>query len=229
MLARVKLLIGEAKTEKIQNTTVALFGLGGVGSYVAESLARSGVGHLLLVDADVVMLSNINRQIPALYSTIGLRKTEVMQARIAEINPDCHVQIISAFYRPGDFEQFISEHVDYIVDAIDSVPSKVDLMINAYRHAIPIFSCMGTGNKLDPQQLTLADISKTHTCPLAKKIRSQLKAAGISKGIPVVFSSETPQKASCTDNTIASMVFVPASAGLLLGSAVIRRIIEVKQ
>lgn len=226
MLARVKLLIGEEKTEKIQNTSVVLFGLGGVGSYVAESLARSGVGRLLLVDADVVMTSNINRQLPALHSTVGLRKTEVMQARIADINPNCQVEIISAFYRPGDFDRFVSEPVDYIVDAIDSVPSKVDLMINAYRRGITIFSCMGTGNKLDPTKLTITDISKTHTCPLAKKIRSQLKAAGISKGIKVVFSSEMPQKANSADNTIASMTFVPASAGLLLCSAVIKRIIE---
>lgn len=225
MLARVKLLIGEENTAKIQNSSVALFGLGGVGSYVAESLARSGVGRLLLVDADVVMTSNINRQLPALHSTVGLRKTEVVQARIADINPNCQVEIISAFYRPGDFDQFISEPVDYIVDAIDSVPSKVDLMINAYRRGIPILSSMGTGNKLDPSQLALADISKTHTCPLAKKIRSQLKAAGINKGITVVFSSETPQKANSNDDTIASMTFVPASAGLLLGSAVIRKII----
>lgn len=227
MLSRVQLLIGPDKTEKIQNASVAVFGLGGVGSYVAESLARSGVGRLLLVDADVVMPSNINRQLPALHSTIGMRKTEIMQARIADINPNCQVEIISAFYRPGDFKTFISEHVDYIVDAIDSVPSKVDLMINAYQHNIPIFSSMGTGNKLDPTKLSLVDISKTHTCPLAKKIRSQLKAAGITKGISVVYSTESPIKnADNKENTIASMVFVPASAGLLLASSVIRDIIK---
>lgn len=226
MLSRTKLLIGEAKTEKIQISSVAIFGLGGVGSYVAESLARSGVGRLLLVDADMVMVSNLNRQLPALHSTLGLRKTEVMQARIADINPSCQVEIISDFYRPGDFDQFISETFDYIVDAIDSVPSKVDLMINAYRRGLPILSSMGTGNKLDPSKLLLADISKTHTCPLAKKIRSQLKQAGINKGISVVFSEELPQKVDASDNTIASMTFVPASAGLLLGSAVIRHIIS---
>ena len=227
MLSRVQLLIGADKTEKIQNASIAIFGLGGVGSYVAESLARSGVGRLLLVDADVVMPSNINRQLPALQSTIGIRKTEIMQARIADINPDCQVEIIYAFYRPGDFETFISQHVDYIVDAIDSVPSKVDLMVNAYQHNIPIFSSMGTGNKLDPTKLSLVDISKTHTCPLAKKIRSQLKTAGITRGISVVYSTESPLKnPDNKENTIASMVFVPASAGLLLASSVIRDIIK---
>ena len=225
MYTRTNLLVGSANIEKIKTAQVAVFGLGGVGSYVAESLARSGIGNLILVDADVLVASNINRQLPALNSTLGRLKTEVVRQRLLDINPSCQVEILSKFYYPGDFEKFIPQPVTAIVDAIDSLPSKQDLILAALQRTIKIYSSMGMGNKLDPTQLKVADISQTHSCPLAKKLRTSLKKAGVEQGLTVVFSTEkavlNPER---LDNTIASMAFVPATAGLILGSLVIRDI-----
>lgn len=227
MYTRTNLLVGSANVEKIKAAQVAVFGLGGVGSYVAESLARSGVGKLILIDADVVVASNINRQLPALNSTLGQAKTEVVRQRLLDINPQCQIEIITKFYYPGDFEKFIPQPVDCIVDAIDSLPSKQDLILAAQQRGIKIYSSMGMGNKLDPTQIKTADISKTHTCALAKKLRSNLKKQGLEKGLTVVFSTEkTVINPEREDNTIASMTFVPATAGLLLGSLVVRQIID---
>ncbi len=224
-LTRVEMLIGNNKIDKLKAARVAIIGLGGVGSYVAEALCRSGVGSLLLIDADVVSPSNINRQLPALTTTIDKLKTEVVAARLKKINPDCNIEIISKFYEPDDFEEFFQGEFDYLADAIDSTASKIDVLINAKTRNIPIISAMGTGNKLDPSKLQVCDISKTTMCPLAKSVRKRLKDQGITKGIDVVFSLEEPQYANKGD-VPGSMVFVPASAGLLMASYIVRKLIE---
>ncbi len=229
MFSRIEQLLGTEALHKLNNSKVTIFGLGGVGSYVAESLARSGIGHLVLVDADTVATSNINRQLPALHSTLGRYKTEIVQARLSDINPHCDIEIISKFYHPGDFHEFVATDTDCIVDAIDSLPSKLDLLVNAYHNNIKVFSSMGTGKKTDPTQLQLADISKTKTCPLAKKLRHQLKEQGVTKGISVVFSTEQPLEPVQPEmGSIASMLFVPASAGILLARATVMHLLNSK-
>lgn len=225
-LSRVAYVIGQENIAKLQTAHVAVIGLGGVGSYIAEALARSGVGALTLVDADEVASSNINRQLPALTTTMGRLKTEVIAERIAQINPECKVILRSEFYQPGDFDNFFSEKLDFVADAIDSTASKIDLLTECYRRQIPVISSMGTGNKLDPSTLQVADISKTHTCPLAKSVRKRLRMAGIEKGVAVVFSTESPIFAS-KEAVPGSMVFVPASAGLLIASHIVRKLIGV--
>ena len=229
---RIEMLLGQEKIAMLQKATVAVIGLGGVGSYVAEALCRSSIGTLLLIDADVVEPSNINRQLPALASTMGRLKTEVVAERLQQINPDCHIQIKSEFYKPGDFDKFfalgmltnnIPKYPDFIADAIDSTASKVDVLCTAVEKNVPIISSMGTGNKLDPTALRLADISRTSVCPLAKSVRKQARMRGIEKGIPVVYSLETPQ-AIVKTSTPGSMVFVPASAGLLMASYIVRKL-----
>jgi tRNA A37 threonylcarbamoyladenosine dehydratase len=226
------MLIGQEKIAMLQKATVAVIGLGGVGSYVAEALCRSSIGNLLLIDADVVEPSNINRQLPALTSTMGRLKTEVVAERLRQINPDCQIQIKSEFYKPGDFEKFfalgmsadnVPRYPDFIADAIDSTASKVDILCTAVEKNVPIISSMGTGNKLDPTALRLADISRTSVCPLAKSVRKQARMRGIEKGIPVVYSLEAPQAVVKT-STPGSMVFVPASAGLLMASYIVRKL-----
>lgn len=225
-LSRVAYVIGQENIEKLQAAHVAVVGLGGVGSYIAEALARSGVGALTLVDADEVATSNINRQLPALESTMGRLKTEVIAERIAQINPDCQVTLRSEFYEPGDFDKFFPMQLEFVADAIDSTASKIDLLVECHRRQIPVISSMGTGNKLDPSTLQVADISKTHTCPLAKSVRKRLRMAGIDKGVAVVFSTENPVYAS-KEAVPGSLVFVPASAGLLIASYIVRKIIGV--
>ncbi len=223
-LSRVRYVIGAEAVEILGQAHVAVAGLGGVGSYVAEALARSGVGCLTLIDADVVEASNINRQLPALQSTMGRYKTEVTAARINDINPRCQINLYSDFYRPGSFERFFPAKVDFVADAIDSTASKIDLLCECYQRKIPVISSMGTGNKLEPDKLLLADISKTHTCPLAKTVRKQLRQARIEKGIMTVFSQENPVYAS-KEAVPGSMIFVPASAGLLMASYIVRKLI----
>lgn len=225
-LTRVEYVIGKENIAKLQGACVAVVGLGGVGSYIAEALARSGVGALVLVDADEVAPSNINRQLPALTTTMGKLKTEVIAERIAQINPECKVTLCSCFYEPGDFEKFFPMQLDFVADAIDSTASKIDLLTECYKRNIPVISSMGTGNKLDPSALQIADISKTHTCPLAKSVRKRLRMAGIEKGITVVFSTESPVYATKAA-VPGSMVFVPASSGLLIASYIVRKIIGV--
>lgn len=223
-LSRVNYVIGADAVKILNNSHVAVAGLGGVGSYVAEALARSGIGSLTLIDADIVEASNINRQLPALQSTMGIYKTEIVAARINDINPQCQINLHSEFYRPGSFEQFFAGNIDFVADAIDSTASKIDLLRECYQRNIPVISSMGTGNKLEPDKLLLADISKTHTCPLAKTVRKQLRQAGIEKGIMTVFSQENPVYAS-RELVPGSMVFVPASAGLLMASYIVRKLI----
>lgn len=233
IFSRTELLFGSEAMERIYNSSVIIFGIGGVGSFAAEAVARSGVGRIALVDNDTVSLTNINRQLIALSSTVGRLKTEVMKERIAQINPDCRVEIFSRFYSEEDTLGIELSDYDYVVDAIDSVKAKVFLITEANRLGVKIISSMGTGNKLDPSRLAVCDISKTHTCPLAKVMRRELGLKGI-KHLKVVFSDEPPVEIKGqTDEKVAnkphipgSTAFVPSSAGLLIASAVIKELSE---
>lgn len=235
--ARTELLIGADGVAKLAASTVAIFGVGGVGSYVVEALARSGIGKLVLIDHDTVSLTNINRQLPALESTIGQAKVEVMRQRILDINPDCRVEAIQQFYDKNQSEALIRSEYTYIVDAIDSITAKVDLIVTTMGKNIPIVSSMGAGNKLDPTQFKLADISKTETCPMAKAVRKMLRDRGITKGLKVVFSTEMPrtplepyvEEAGIRRQLPGSISFVPSVAGLFLASAVVNDILKNNQ
>lgn len=224
-LARTELIIGQRGLEKLKNSTVAVFGVGGVGSYTVEALARAGIGSLLLVDFDVVDPSNINRQLHALHNTVGGVKVDLMAERVKLINPDIKVTAIRDFYTAENGEQMLAGSLDYVVDAIDTVTSKLDLIKRCVTKQIPIVSSMGAGNKLDPTAFKVADISATSVCPLAKAVRRELRKAGINHGVKVVFSTEpaikpasTPQKKQVP----GSISFVPATAGLILASVVVR-------
>lgn len=221
---RINLVIGKDNFDKLKSSYVAIIGLGGVGSYIAETLARSGVGHLLLIDGDCVEKSNLNRQILALNSTLGMFKAEVMKNRIKDINSDCKVDVINRVYNPGDFDLFFNNQINFIADAIDSVNAKIDIIKNAKERNIEIISAMGTGNKLNPLDLEISDISKTHTCPLARVVRTKLKKDGITKGVKVVFSKEIPKKND--SETVGSLVFVPATAGIIIASEILKKIIN---
>lgn len=218
--SRNEIIIGKEKQEIISNKTVAIFGIGGVGSYTIESLARCGIQNLILIDNDTVSISNINRQLIALHSTVGKLKTEVMKARLLDINPNINIITYNIFIENGNSRQILLDNkIDYIVDAIDTVPSKLELIKFANELNIPIISSMGTGNKLRPDLLELTDISKTSVCPLAKKIRKELKNLKIPK-LNVVYSKESPNKTIET-TTIGSISFVPSVAGLLITSKII--------
>lgn len=218
---RARMLLGEETMEKLKNSHVAVFGLGGVGSWCAEALARSGIGTLTLVDRDSVGLSNINRQLCALGSTVGQPKAEVMAQRIADINPDIRIRTIFAHYEAADRERFFS-HYDYVVDAIDLVSCKVDLIMSCRERGIPVISALGTGNKRDASLLRIDDISKTSGCALARVVRKELRARGVTQH-PVVFSQELPMEPEQLEtpppgrrSIPGSLVWVPATAGLLL-------------
>ncbi len=232
--SRTELLIGEAGVARLAASKVAVFGVGGVGSFVVEALARCGVGHLVLIDDDVVCLTNLNRQLHATQATVGKVKVEAMKERILAINPAARVEARQSFYLPERGEAFFSEKFDYIVDAIDTVTAKIDIIVRATAAQIPVISSMGTGNKLAPERFRLADIYETKTCPLAKVMRKELRKRGIEK-LRVVYSEEEPlkpqggeEKESAPDGahpkrqTPGSIAFVPATAGLLLASAVVR-------
>lgn len=225
--SRTELLLGKDGVERLKNSTIAVFGVGGVGSYTAEALARSGVGKLILVDNDTVNVTNINRQIIALQSTTGKLKTEAMQERIMDINPECEVIPYNCYFTKDEVS---FEGVDYIADAIDSVTSKLNLIEKAIKEGIPIISAMGTGNKLDPLKLELTDISKTSMCPLAKVIRTELRKRGINHH-KVVYSTEQPVSHKCESEedqthrkTIGSVSFVPSVAGLIIAGEIIKSI-----
>lgn len=222
-------LIGIDAFEKLKGSSVAVFGIGGVGSYVSEALARSGVGSITLVDGDNVDISNINRQLIALHSTIGLPKVEVAKRRIMDINPNAQVNAVKLFYcTPSAFSL---NGYDYIVDAIDTVTSKLLLIEEAYKKNIPIISSMGAGNKLDPSKFEVTDIYKTSVCPLARVMRRELKKHGIEH-LKVVYSKEPPISPHQNDSpelkkSPASIAFVPSVAGLILAGEVIRDLAEV--
>lgn len=237
--SRTELLIGKDGIKKLQNSKVAVFGIGGVGSYVVEGLVRAGIGNFILIDNDEVSVSNINRQIIATQKTIGKPKVEVAKERILEINPNANVEIYKEFFMP-DSKDLFDNTVDYIVDCIDTVTAKIELVLRANKLNIPIISSMGTGNKLDPTKFEVTDISKTEVCPLAKIMRKELKARGIKK-LKVVYSKETPikleaknkdsimeenMKISKRKQVPGSISFVPSVAGLIIAGEVVKDLIK---
>lgn len=231
--SRTEALIGEEGVQKLAGSKVIVFGIGGVGSYVVEALARCGIGSLTLVDDDVVAVTNMNRQLIALHSTIGQPKTKAAKERIHDIDPEIIVHTYETFYGPKTKEFFDFSEYDYVVDAIDTVTSKLTLIEEAYRTGTRIISCMGTGNKLDPSMFEITDISKTNTCPLAKVVRTELRKRGI-KRCKVLFSKELPVKSlkstgetkGSTDRPVpGSISFVPSVAGLMIAGEVVRDIL----
>lgn len=227
-LKRTELLLGRESIEKLKNSYIAIFGIGGVGGYTAEALARSGVGKLDLIDNDTVALSNINRQIIALHSTVGRYKVDVMKERIYDINPDAEVNAIRCFFLPENKDEFDFGKYDYIVDAVDTVSAKIAIIEEAKRAGVPVISSMGAGNKLHPEMFELADISKTSVCPLAKVMRNELKKRGITD-VKAVYSKEPPIKSGVIDEKSGkpvpgSISFVPSAAGLIIAGEVIRHL-----
>ena len=218
LYTRTEMMLGSEAVNRLKTSHVAVFGVGGVGGFVTEALARAGVGKLTLIDSDRVSVSNINRQIIALNSTVGMYKTEAMRARILDINPECQVEVINEFYseeNPIELDSF-----DYVADCIDSVKSKIHLIKSAKECGAEVISSMGAGNKLDPTRFTVADISKTHTDPLAKVMRTELRKLGINH-LKVVFSDEPPINPT-GQRTPGSVSFVPSVVGLIIGGEIIK-------
>ena len=226
--SRTELLIGQEGIEKLKKTKVAIFGIGGVGSYVVEGLVRAGIQNFILVDNDIVSCSNINRQLIATTKTIGQAKVEVAKQKILEINPEAKVEIYQEFFMP-ETKGIIDETIDYIVDAIDTVTAKIELIMRAKKLQIPIISSMGTGNKLDATKFEVTDIYKTSVCPLAKVMRKELKQRDIKK-LKVVYSKEEPIKIRKEETNKkqvpGSISFVPSVAGLIIAGEVIKDIIN---
>ncbi len=241
--SRTELLIGKEKIEKLKNSKVAVFGIGGVGSFVVEGLARAGIGSFILVDDDKVNLTNLNRQLIATHETIGMFKVDVAKKRILDINPSANVEVYKEFFMPNS-EEILDNTVNYIVDAIDTVTAKIELVVRANKLNIPIISCMGTGNKLDPTKFKVTDIYKTNVCPLAKVMRKELRARKIKK-LKVVYSEEEPIKLNevlksdyelenmetkrngkAKTQVPGSISFVPSVAGLIISGEVIKDIIS---
>ncbi len=225
--ARTAMLIGEESVEKLSPMHIAVFGIGGVGGYVTEALARCGVGKFDLIDNDTVNITNINRQIIATHDTLGRYKTEVMRERILSINPDAKVNVRNTFYLPENSGEFDFTKYDYIVDAVDIVTAKIEIIINAKKAGTPVISSMGTGNKLDPTRFEIADIYKTSVCPLAKVMRRELKKRGVDR-LKVLYSKEEPIKQQCEAGqklTPASISFVPSVAGLIIAGEVVKELI----
>ena len=228
---RERMALGDKALEQLQNAHVAVFGIGGVGSYTAEALARAGVGSLTLVDNDTVGLSNINRQLCALHSTLGQYKADAMANRIRDINPNCNVRAITALYTEADKEAFLDVPYDYIADCIDLVSCKLSLIENAFRLNIPILSALGTGNKLDPSRFQITDIAKTSGCPLARVVRKELRARNIFHH-KVLFSPEEPLTPIELEapppgrrSIPASVSWVPSVAGLMIAGAIVTDLI----
>jgi len=235
---RTKLIIGEEGLEKLRSSKVAVIGIGGVGSFAAEALARAGVGHIVIVDFDLIAKSNINRQIHALHSTLGMPKVEVMKARMLDINPDIKVTAIKKYYCAENADEIITSDLDYCIDAIDSIKSKINLIIQCKQKNVPIISAMGAGNKLRPELFRIADISETKVCPMARVIRRELRKVGIDKGLKVVYSEELPIKVNTYVHIVekssqlkrrppGSISFVPSVCGLIMASEVVRELMEI--
>lgn len=245
--SRTELLLGAEGLAKLKKSKVAVFGIGGVGTFAVEALVRCGVGHLVLIDDDRICLTNLNRQLHATRKTVGQLKVEAMRDRILEINPKAQVTLHQKFYNPGSAEELIAPDLDHILDCIDTVTGKLDLVIEAHRRGIPIISCMGTGNKLDPTRLEIADIAKTINCPLARTMRKELRKRGVNH-LKVVYSQEeilVPQvneDNDCMENCICpkgtertcsarrqipgSVSFVPSVAGLIMAGEVIKALVK---
>lgn len=230
MFSRFELLVGEDNIQKLNQAHVIVFGVGGVGGYVVEALVRSGIGHITIVDNDVISLSNLNRQIIATQETIGQKKVDVMKKRILSIHPECDVTTLDMFYLPETADQIDLSQYDYVVDAIDTITSKIELAVRCDQK-IPLISSMGTGNKMNPALLQVSDIYKTSVCPLAKVMRRELKKRRV-KHLKVVYSQELPMKPYASDEITHKRVipgstsFVPSSAGLLIASAVIKDLLK---
>jgi tRNA A37 threonylcarbamoyladenosine dehydratase len=247
--SRTELLIGKENLEKLKSSKVAIFGIGGVGSFVAESLVRAGIYNFILVDDDKICLTNLNRQIHATRKTVGKYKVDVMKERMLDINPHANIETFKEFYMPDSKEKILNNSITYIADAIDTVTAKIELVLNANKLNIPIISCMGTGNKLNPTMLEVTDIYKTSICPLAKVMRKELRARNV-ESLKVVYSKEEPIKidqladSSCKQNCICppdtkrtcsirnqvpgSISFVPATAGMIISSEIIKDIITLQ-
>ena len=220
--SRTAQLLGNENVKKLFDKHVIVFGVGGVGGYVVEALVRSGVGNISIVDNDVVNESNINRQIIAFHSTIGMQKVEVLKNRILDINPNCQVFVHNQFFLPENSNDFDFSIYDYVVDAVDTVTAKIEIIKKSKESNVPVISSMGTGNKLNPVGFKVSDISKTKVCPLARVMRNELKKRGISK-VKCVYSEENPV---IQTKTPASVAFVPPVAGLLIASEVIEDLIK---
>ncbi|WP_133016313.1 tRNA threonylcarbamoyladenosine dehydratase [Clostridium cuniculi] len=225
---RTELLIGEEGIEKLHNSKVIVFGIGGVGSFVVEALTRAGVGNLILVDNDTICISNLNRQIHATQTTVGNVKVEAMKARVLSINPNCNVEAKQEFITADNIQEIIPEDIDYVVDAIDTVTSKLALAEYCYKNDIKLIASMGTGNKMDPTQFRVTDVFKTKVCPLAKVMRTELRKRGVKK-LKVVYSEEIPMVPnkgravpSQKRQTPGSISFVPPVAGMIIGGEVIK-------
>ena len=230
--SRTQLLLGQPAMEKLHNARVAVFGLGGVGGYVVEALARSGVGALDLIDHDTISLTNINRQLLATHSTLGMSKAEAAKNRVLDIHPDCRVTVHETFYGPDTAQLFDFTQYDYIVDAIDTVTAKLQLIERAKEAGTPILCCLGTGNKLDPTKFQITDISKTTVCPLARVMRKECAKRGY-KHVKVLFSTEDPLPSQMEEADLSelpegrrslpgSVAFVPSVAGLMIAGEVIK-------
>ena len=229
---RTSLIIGDEGVDKLKNCNVIVFGVGGVGSFAAEAIARAGVGNLTIVDFDDVDITNINRQLPALHSTVGRYKVDVMKERILDINPDINIKAIREVYNKDTSESILSEHYDYVVDAIDMVTSKIHLIETCKNKGIEIISSMGMGNKLDPTKIEVTDIHKTTICPLARVMRKELKDRRIKK-LKVVYSKEQPAELkkkifNGKKITPGSISFVPSVGGLIIASVVINDLLNKK-
>lgn len=244
--SRTELLIGSSGLEKLRKSTVMIFGIGGVGSYAVEALARAAVGHFILVDYDDICLTNINRQLHALHSTVGEAKVEVMKRRILEINPEAHVETIREFYSVENADRMLERKLDYVIDAIDTVSSKVSLVKECLQRKIPLISSMGAGNRLTAANYRVTDISKTSGDPLAKAVRKLLRKEGITKGLKVVSTTDLPltplsSDADCINSSITtsedahsaekrptpgSISFVTSVVGLLIAGEVVRDLLE---
>ena len=230
---RTELLLGAEAMERLRNSRVVIFGVGGVGGYVTEALARSGVGAFELVDRDVVSVTNLNRQIIATWKTIGRDKTEVMAERIADINPQAQVTLHKCFFLPETADQFDFSTYDYVVDAVDTVTAKIEIILRAQQAGVPVISSMGAGNKLDPSKFEVADIYKTSVDPLARVMRRELKKRGVRK-LKVVYAKEEPMKPlgrieadpeAGRKDVPGSSAFTPSAAGLLIASEVVKDLI----
>ena len=227
---RTSLIVGDEGIEKLRKSNVIVFGVGGVGSFAAEAIARAGVGNMTIVDFDEVDITNINRQIPALHSTVGKSKVEVMKDRILDINPNINLKAIKKLYNEQTSDDILCEEYDYVVDAIDMVASKIKLIETCKEKGFNIISSMGMGNKLDPTKIVVTDIHKTHTCPLARVMRKELKDRKIKK-LKVVYSTEQPKelKSKIMNGkkvTPGSISFVPSVGGLILASVVVNDLIK---
>ena len=241
--SRTQLLLGKESMEKLRSSRVAVFGIGGVGGFVCEALIRSGVGKFDLIDDDKVCLTNLNRQIIATRKTIGQYKADVMKERMLDINPDAEITVRKCFFLPDNAEEFPFDDYDYVVDAVDTVSAKIELVMQAQKHKVPVISCMGAGNKLDGSQFRVSDIYKTRMCPLAKVMRSELRKRGVKK-LKVVYSEEQPVKPiedtpiNCMANDVdfpdadckiherrstpGSVAFVPSVAGMIIAGEVVK-------